>query len=168
LTHPADPTVRAATPEDFEGWCALHEAVAGEGRWIGAELPLDRDSQHAHFDEVLADPASAYFLATEAALVVGYIRVRVASYGVADIGMAVAADSRGQGVGGALLTTAVDWAREHGAHKVALQLWPHNTAAQALYEKFGFVVEGRLRRHYPRRNGELWDAIIMGLPLTTP
>jgi hypothetical protein len=27
------------------------------------------------------------------------------------------------------------------------------------------VEEGRLRRHYPRRNGELWDAIVMGLVL---
>ena len=41
-------------------------------------------------------------------------------------------------------------------------MWPHNHAAIGLYEKFGFAREGLLRRHYRRRNGELWDAIVMG------
>ena len=56
-------------------------------------------------------------------------------------------------------------ARDLGAHKVALQVWPHNEAARRLYLRHGFVEEGLLRRHYPRRNGELWDAVIMGLIL---
>jgi len=30
---------------------------------------------------------------------------------------------------------------------------------------FGFQREGLLRRHYRRRNGELWDTVVMGLPL---
>jgi ribosomal protein S18 acetylase RimI-like enzyme len=50
---------------------------------------------------------------------------------------------------------------------VALQVWPHNERAIALYRKFGFQVEGRLVRHYRRRNGELWDAIPMALVLDT-
>lgn len=79
--------------------------------------------------------------------------------------MMVAADSRRRGVGSALLTAAIEWARGAGAHKVALQAWPHNEAALALYRKFGFEQEGYLHRHYPRRNGELWDAVVMGLLL---
>ncbi|MGH9179068.1 MAG: GNAT family N-acetyltransferase [Acidimicrobiales bacterium] len=86
-------------------------------------------------------------------------------YGVADLGMLVAAGWRGRGVGTALVLTALDWARQAGAHKVALQVWPHNQAAIGLYRKLGFVEEGRLRRHYRRRNGELWDAVVMGLLL---
>jgi RimJ/RimL family protein N-acetyltransferase len=89
----------------------------------------------------------------------------VSSYGVADFGMMVAAERRGQGIGSALLAAAVDWARAAGAHKVALQVWPANEAGIGLYRKFGFEQEGRLRRHYRRRNGELWDAIVMGLLL---
>ena len=76
-----------------------------------------------------------------------------------------AADARGRGVGSALLATAIEWARAAGAHKVALQVWPDNQGAIALYRKFGFAQEGHLRRHYRRRNGDLWDAIIMGLAL---
>ena len=37
--------------------------------------------------------------------------------------------------------------------------------ALALYRKFGFVEEARLRRHYRQRNGQLWDGVGMGLIL---
>jgi RimJ/RimL family protein N-acetyltransferase len=59
----------------------------------------------------------------------------------------------------------ISWAAEHRCHKITLQLWPHNKTASALYRKFGFVEEARFHRHYRRRNGQLWDAIAMGLVL---
>jgi len=96
---------------------------------------------------------------------VGELVLHLAGYGVADLGMAVAAAWRGRGIGSALLADAIDRARKAGAHKVALQVWPHNSAAIALYERFGFQREGYLTRHYRRRSGELWDAVIMGLRL---
>jgi RimJ/RimL family protein N-acetyltransferase len=89
----------------------------------------------------------------------------VPRYLVADLGMQVKAGFRGQGVGSALLERAIAYAREQGCHKIALQHWPHNEAGRALYEKFGFVQEGYLRRQYPRKNGEIWDAVVMGLLL---
>lgn len=85
--------------------------------------------------------------------------------GRADLGMQVAAEYRARGVGTALLRATIEWARAKNAHKVTLQVWPHNEQARRLYEPFGFLEEGRLRRHYRRRTGELWDAIIMGLVL---
>jgi RimJ/RimL family protein N-acetyltransferase len=84
---------------------------------------------------------------------------------VAELGMYVAADCRRMGVGSALLEAAFAWARQKEAHKISLQVWPHNEAARRLYRKFGFVEEGYLRHHYRRRNGELWDAVLMGLLL---
>jgi ribosomal protein S18 acetylase RimI-like enzyme len=79
--------------------------------------------------------------------------------------MMVAAERRGEGIGRALLAAAIEWARAAGAHKVALEVWPHNEAGLALYRKFGFEQEGLLRKQYRRRNGQLWDAIAMGLVL---
>jgi RimJ/RimL family protein N-acetyltransferase len=63
------------------------------------------------------------------------------------------------------MAAGIAWSRESGAHKVTLTVWPHNRSAIALYRKFGFVEEGLFRRHYRRRNGELWDAVAMGLVL---
>jgi RimJ/RimL family protein N-acetyltransferase len=79
--------------------------------------------------------------------------------------MLVAADRRGRGVGSALVAAAIDWARAHDLHKLALGVFPHNEPAIALYRKFGFVEEGRLVRHIRRSDGQLWDLIEMGLPL---
>ncbi|MCU1449765.1 MAG: GCN5-related N-acetyltransferase [Acidimicrobiales bacterium] len=104
-------------------------------------------------------------MAEEEGRLAGLLGMEVQSYGVVDFGMMVDAEMRGRGVGSALLAAAMEWARTAGAHKIALQVWPDNDAALALYRKFGFVEEGRLVRHYRRRNGELWDAIVMGLLL---
>lgn len=184
-------TLRRAGEGDFDGWFQLFEAVAAEGRWIGRELPVDREQQRRRFIDGLAGPegpAAAFIAAAPEApkvaegpeapeapkvaeaeaptVQVGQLFIR--SYvGIGDLGMAVAAPWRGRGVGSALLAAAVEWAGEQSLHKLTLQVWPHNTAAQALYRKFGFVQEGHLVRHYRRRNGELWDALIMGRVLDT-
>ncbi|HET9558925.1 MAG TPA: GNAT family N-acetyltransferase, partial [Actinomycetota bacterium] len=110
--------------------------------------------------------ADAIVLVAEAGgELVGQLGLHLARYGVAELGMAVAAGWRGRGVGRALVAEGIDRARAAGAHKIDLQVWPHNAAAIALYERFGFEREGYLRRHYRRRSGELWDAVIMGLRL---
>jgi RimJ/RimL family protein N-acetyltransferase len=41
-------------------------------------------------------------------------------------------------------------------------VFPHNTAAIALYRKCGFTEEGRRVKQYRRASGELWDTIMMG------
>ena len=97
--------------------------------------------------------------------VVGSIHIGRSRHGFGDIGMAVAREWRGRGVGSALLAAAIEWAREQGLHKLSLGVFAHNAAAIGLYRKFGFVVEGRRVKQYRRESGELWDAIDMGLLL---
>lgn len=75
--------------------------------------------------------------------------------------------TRGWGIGSALMDACLDWCRDKDAHKVTLTVFPHNDRAIALYKKYGFIAEGRLVRHFRRRNAELWDAIPMGLVLDT-
>ena len=157
--------VRPANEDDLDAAVDLYAAVAEEARWIGAEAPVDRVERRARFESSVRRDDAQFFVADEGGRIVGELGIEVAGYGVADFGMMVAADVRGGGVGSALLSAAIDWARAAGAHKVGLQVWPHNEAAIALYRKFGFEQEGRLRRHYRRRNGELWDAVVMGLVL---
>jgi RimJ/RimL family protein N-acetyltransferase len=137
------------------------------------EPPVDTARRRRLLIEGINDPRSLQLVATADGpapgladgAVVGQLGMALAPYGVADLGMVVAEAWRARGIGGALLDAGVAWARDAGAHKVALQVWPHNQAAIALYEKFGFEREGLLRRHYRRRSGELWDAVVMGLQL---
>jgi RimJ/RimL family protein N-acetyltransferase len=156
-------TVRLATPDDLDEMMRQRTEVAGEGRWIGAELPLDEEGDRASFASGIAEGRT--FVAEVDGRIVGILGLHLERYGVVELGMQVRDGHRGQGIGSALLEQAIAWARKEGAHKLALQHWPHNGPARGLYEKYGFVQEGYLRRHYPRKNGELWDAVVMGLLL---
>ena len=153
--------------DDVERLIDLWEVVAAEGRWIGRES-IDRDAMRADYDRWLADGDSYEVAAVLDGEVVGTLGVVVAPTGVADVGMFLAPEARGKGLGSALIADGIAWARSRpDCHTMTLQAWPHTTAALALYRKHGFVVEGYLHRHWRRRNGDLWDAVLMGLDVET-
>ena len=159
-------TIRPETEDDVDGVLDVLEAVAAEGRWIGTEVPFDREARAQRTREKLSHPdVFAGFVADAGGRVVGSIGLDLFPYGVVDLGMALLDGYRGQGAGTRLLERGIEWARQAGAHKMTLQVWPHNERAIALYEKLGFAHEGRLRRHYRRQSGECWDALVMGLLL---
>jgi ribosomal protein S18 acetylase RimI-like enzyme len=87
-------------------------------------------------------------------VVVGYARLRPAtplpesSHVVQVNGLAVAPAARGRGVARALLAAAEDQARSQGAAKVTLRVLGTNAAARRVYERAGYVVEGRLRGEF--------------------
>jgi RimJ/RimL family protein N-acetyltransferase len=169
-SSPASASIRLATLEDLADLVELSWSIAAEGRWIGAEIPFDRDERRTALAKRVTGSDGVIFVADagdhdRGAEIVGNITVDLTSYGVAGLGMMLAPPWRGRGLGTALLDAGLAWAVNAGAHKAALEVWPHNEAALALYRKAGFVEEGRKRRHYRRANGEIWDAILMGLPL---
>ena len=160
-------SIRDAVADDLPGIIALSETVAAEGRWIGMQSPIDvqrvTDRFLAHVSG--SDQLSLVAISPDGA-VVGQLQMAAAPYGVADLGMMLAADFRGQGLGRRLLDRGIAWASARpDLHKLELQVWPHNAAAIALYRSAGFEQEGYLQRHYRRRNGEIWDAVIMGRQL---
>jgi RimJ/RimL family protein N-acetyltransferase len=160
-------TIRRQTVDDVDAVIDVLWTVGAEGRWIGTEVPFDRDARAERMRRLIDDPtAFAGFVATtDDGTIVGSIGLELARYGVAGIGMCLLDSHRGQGIGTRLLLSGIEWARGAGAHKLELQVWPHNEGAIALYKKVGFEEEGRLRQHYRRQSGELWDAIVMGLLL---
>lgn len=162
--------VRLAVQDDLDVVVDQIWAVAAEGRWLGTEVPFDRADRRERLGALVSGESSTLLVADSTPAggpgIVGHISVSVAPWGVAEIGMLLIDGWRGRGLGTALLDAAIARATAAGAHKMALEVWPDNTAALQLYLRAGFVEEGRKRRHYRRRNGELWDAVVMGLPLT--
>jgi RimJ/RimL family protein N-acetyltransferase len=161
--------VRPARSEDLDELVQHIWDVAAEGRWIGVEIPFDRDARRTRLDKLSSGASSTLFVVDTSSAggpgVVGHISVEIASYGVADIGMLIIVGWRGLGLGTTMLDAAIEWATALGAHKMALEAWPHNSSALELYRRAGFVVEGRKRRHYRRNSGEIWDAVLMGRSL---
>ena len=137
----------------------LFAAVAEERDGIATEPPVDVEARAARWR------LDGSLVAVNDEEIVGSLFVGSTGHGFGEIGMTVARDWRGRGVGSELMAAAIEWAREHDLHKLSLSVFAHNDAAIALYRKFGFVEEGRRVKHYRRSNGELWDAIDMGLLL---
>lgn len=158
-------TVRPAGPGDAEGMFALYAAVAAEGRWVVGEPPIDETARIASYRQLIGVGWNGVFVAEADGRIVGDLGAVRQGSGPAVIGMEVAADWRGRGVGSALMEACLDWARRSDVHKLSLEVFPWNEAAIALYRKFGFEQEGFLRGQYRRRDGELWNAIVMGLRL---
>lgn len=75
--------------------------------------------------------------------------------------VAVRASERRKGVGELLLLAAFDLSREKGVPALTLECRVSNTAAQALYEKYGFQRLGIRKRYYTDNNE---DAVIMTTP----
>lgn len=69
-------------------------------------------------------------------------------------------DFRQQGIGEQILLTALREVRGEGGRRAFLEVRLSNTAAQALYKKHGFIVDG-VRPRYYRDNNE--DALLMSL-----
>ena len=157
--------VRPMNPGDLDDFLDLYEIVAAEKRYIGAEAPIDRANKGERFLVRMESDRWGSLVAIDTdGTIVGQIGLKDMR-GLIEIGMLVAPNLRGRGIGSALLTAGLDWARQRDAYKITLQVWPHNEGARRLYEKFGFVEEGYLERQWKRRNGEIWDAIVMGLQL---
>jgi putative acetyltransferase len=77
------------------------------------------------------------------------------------LGVSVAREAQGKGVGTALMAAICDYAdRWLGALRLELTVYTDNAAAIALYRKFGFVIEGTYRG-YAMRDGAYADAHAM-------
>jgi len=151
--------LRPARDEDRMPLALVYAAVAEERDGIGAEPPVDVEARAASWT------LDGTIVAVGGGEVIGSIHVGVSGHGYGEIGMAIAREWRGRGVGSALMEAAIEWARERGLHKLSLGVFAHNAAGLALYRKYGFVEEGRRVKHYRRQSGELWDTIEMGLLL---
>jgi len=158
--------IREAEPADAPALVALAREVGGEpGKWLLSSEEWRGDGEERRYLRAARrSPHAAVFVAETPEGLVGRLSVardpHPASFHVADLGLMVAASHRRMGIGKALLERALEWAGTSGVTKLELHVFPHNEAAIALYESFGFVREGYRRRHY-RRGVDHIDAVLM-------
>ena len=173
--NPAEPgfQIRPARPRDAASFAEMLTIVVREGKYIRTEeVGRDLRSVKRRFRESW-DDEHAWFVAVGDAdgKVIGSLSIAREDHAVtrhvASIGMMVAPEWRSRGVGSALMAAAVEWAKRMGVEKLALSVYPDNEPALALYRKFGFVDEGRLKGHSKKAIGYR-DEVLMGRWLIEP
>jgi ribosomal-protein-alanine N-acetyltransferase len=136
---------------------------------LGADLPRVMEIENACFSTPWKEPTfrglmrrtdTDLFVAEQDGHILGY----AACWTVIDqseLGnVAVAAEARGRGIGGALVDTVIARVRERGAGEVFLEVRESNRSAQSIYRDRGFVVVGRRRSYYAHPTE---DALVMRL-----
>ena len=158
-----DITVRGTEPEDYR---ALQRIFSGP-RAVAGTLQMPFPSGETWRERLAESPEGLHSLvACVDGEVVGSLGLETSPTRwrmrhVGTIGMAVRDDWQGKGVGTALMEAALDLADNWlNLTRIELTVYVDNAAAIALYENFGFEIEGTHRR-LAFRDGEYVDAYSM-------
>lgn len=160
--------IRPASREDAPAVVALRDAVASEGGVIAA-TPGERSAveEELSLGTLLSQGGLPLTLLVSGEVAGQLLVSRHAERYQAHIGevaIIVSNACRGQGLGRALLETAVDWARAVGLAKLTLSVFTSNGRAIALYRAVGFEDEGVRLRHIMLPDGPR-DVLLMALHL---
>lgn len=166
-------TLRPAIPSDAAAMVAYAQALYAEGNpflpCAPGEFRYTVDEERALVEKASTSGNSVYLLAFAGKDLVGLANctggTRLANRHNAILGISVHKDHRKQGIGTAMLTWLLDWARRtHVIRRVELFVLADNEHAIHIYGKFGFKHEGTRRRAL-LRDGHYVDDHIMALQL---
>ena len=160
---PAGVVIRRAEPDDYEG---IALSMADESAYTGT-LQTPFPSKEI-WRKRIADLAETDYMLVACAgdRIIGHAGLHRASRSprrahAMMVGMAIESAWQGKGVGSALLAALVDLADNWlNVTRLELTVFAGNDRAIALYEKFGFEMEGTYKA-YALRNGRYTDSYAM-------
>ena len=134
------------TPEHLDGVTAIEKACFSR--------PWSRQS----IEEELENDTSLFYAAVENGRVIGYIGMSAVIDEGYIFNVAVDAEHRRRGVGTALITELVNYAKNNGFSFLTLEVRESNRDAVSLYSQLGFIEVGRRRAYYSEPDE---DAVLM-------
>lgn len=139
-------TTRETKPEDAALLAAAIDEVARERRFLALTEGFPPEGVRS-FIEHLRSVGGVHMIALIGKDVVGWCDVSPLPFEgmkhVGRLGMGILKDYRNIGFGTKLLRSAQEHAYNNGLTRIELEVFSTNMAAIHLYEKFGFVLEGR-------------------------
>lgn len=157
--------IRATTEHDVEALNALVTAIARERAFLGSTEGFTVEQTRGYLTQ-LTQSGGVALVAVEGARVAGWLDIArgpfegLTHYG--RLGMGLAPEWRGRGLGRRLLLQALDKAYASDFERIELEVFASNTRAVALYRSVGFVEEG-CRRCARKLDGVCDDILMFGL-----
>ncbi len=163
-------TIREAEKSDAASLVELVNQIAGETNFLtfGKDEFNKTVSEEEDFIEKQKISGNGLLLVAELKNeIVGMLNVNTSSKPrlrhIADFGTLVRKDFWGIGIGNCLLRSLLDWAKNSNViKKINLKVQTDNKTAISLYKKFGFEIEGVIRRDSFVDN-KYYDTYAMGI-----
>ena len=160
---PRDIIIRGLEPDDYEGLAALSNLPECQRQTL--QLPFrTKDETRKRLAEPDLNSCGLAAVTTKAEIVgiaSVYVISRPRRRHTGRLGMMVHDDYHGQGIGSALLAALINQSENWmGVTRLELTVFTDNARAIALYQRFGFEIEGTLRC-YALRDGNYIDAYSM-------
>jgi GNAT superfamily N-acetyltransferase len=147
---------REATPADLPSLCelggqvnAIHHAARPDIFVAPGALERNRE----HLLQGIGGESASTFVAEDVGIIIGFVSVRVATethtlsqplrYALVR-SVVVEANRRGGGIGSALMALAEQWAVQHGAKEMRLDVWAFNKRAMSMYAELGYEVRSHV------------------------
>jgi RimJ/RimL family protein N-acetyltransferase len=160
LTRPATsadaPRLRAYLAALFDERCPY---------FLSRETPPTLDEAEEMIESYAETPRSAMFLAALPDAIVGMVQFSPHAHPqqrhTGHLAVSVLAPWRRRGVGRALMTALLEWAKGvEGLRRLSLEVFATNAPALRLYESLGFAVDGR-KREGARVGEDYVDLLLM-------
>lgn len=161
--------VRSAIDKDAKELSALRLQIDGETE------NLDREKGEAfidiqEFEQIIkTDTENArnlFLVAVVHDRIVGFSRCEGNDlkrfFHKVEFGVCVLKDFWGYGIGKNLLKESIAWADSNGIKKITLNVLETNDKAIKLYQRFGFEMEGILKKDKLLSDGKYYNTVVMG------
>jgi ribosomal protein S18 acetylase RimI-like enzyme len=161
----SSPLVRHITLDDVASFRACVDAVMRERQYLAFFEAFSPEQTTQFVVDNIAN-GNPQFVAIDHGEVVGWCDVRRDTVPVYNhsghLGMGVAKDFRGRGIGQQLIEATLLRAQANGFERIELSVYAKNIRARSLYEKVGFKIEGT-RIRGKKADGEYDDVHMMAL-----
>ncbi|MFS8045743.1 N-acetyltransferase family protein [Rhizobium sp. BR 314] len=165
MADSTDILIRPIAGEHIEGFHKALDTVAREREYLSMLEAFPLEQIRAFVLEMIAK-GNPQFVALANGEVVGWCDISRHAFPshahAGRLGMGILPAFRGQGIGRRLIEATLKAARDVGIERVELSVHADNSRAIALYEKVGFVREGRACKSV-RIDGRYKDAIHMAV-----
>jgi RimJ/RimL family protein N-acetyltransferase len=161
--------IRDAEPKDAASLIDINTKVINEKLYMLREsdetnYTIDREAENI---ERHHSSEGAVFIVAEAdGMIAGYLEFengifkRTKHSGM--FSMFILDEWRNKGIGRLLLKTLIEWAEKNETiEKITLAVFSTNERALSLYEKLGFIEEGRCPRDMKLDDGSYMDSVLM-------